>query len=112
MWYRIPAYEALWPLLDQINAEMDAKMEQAAPTHPGIIGVGQCANCARLVSDLEAAHIDLRLSRGFNEQYVKQLATAHKTIAEHEQTIAELSQQLRNQHNEHLRMDREIKWPH
>ena len=46
------------------------------------------------------------------QELTKQLDTAHKTIEEHEQTITELSQQLRDQHNEYMRMDREIKWPH
>lgn len=75
-------------------------MEQASPTYPGVIGV--CSRCLSFQADFERAVIDngkleleLGVAVGFNEQYVRQLDTAHKTIAGHEQTIAELGQQLR-----------------
>ena len=108
MWYRIPAYEALWPLLDQINAEMDAKMEQV---HPGIISGKQCAKCLSFQADYERAVIDNEVLEGVCKQLRDERDKAHKTIEQHEQTIAEIQQQLRHQDNENLRMDRGIYSP-
>ena len=94
MWYRIPAYDALWPLLDAINAELDAKMERQGPAYPGVIGEGQCANCNRLSVDVNRLTNQCQI-------YEHQAATSQATIDD-------LRQKLRDQHNEHLRMDRGI----
>lgn len=98
MWYRVPAYEALWNLLDEINAELDAKMQQQVPTYPGVVGSGQCVNCNRLAADVNRLENQCEI-------YEHQANVS-------QQTIDQLRQQLRDQNNEHLRMDRKIKWPH
>lgn len=119
MWYRIPAYEALWPLLDAINAEMDAKMEQVAPTYPGIIGSG-CAKCSSFLSDLDAVtteneslHAQCVQIRDERDDKAQQLDAIHEQNAVLQQLIdqqAETIRTLKEQRdcNEHLRMDRGI----
>lgn len=112
MWYRIPAYEALWPLLDAINAEMDAKMEQVAPTYPGIPS-GACERCL----DLQAAYERAVICNGELEVACDRIS--HELDAVHEQNAvlqqlidqqAETIRTLKEQRdcNEHLRMDRGI----
>lgn len=86
-------------------------MQQVAPTYPGIPG-GVCARCL----DLQEAYERAVIANGELEEACEKMRderdTAHKTIAGHEQTIAELGQKLRDQHNQYLRMDRGIYSPH
>ena len=66
-WYHAhPEYEALWPMLKQID----------------------------------------------DDELQRQLDAAHEQIEVLQRQIDQLQQQLRDQHNERMRMDREIKWPH
>ena len=46
------------------------------------------------------------------EELQRQLDAAHEQIEVLQRQIDHLRQQLRDQHNEYMRMDREIKWPH
>lgn len=98
MWYRIPAYEALWPLLDEINAELDAKMEQALPTYPGIIGSGQCAKCLSFQADFERVSIENESLYGQCQQISRErdearqmLKLAHEQIDEQQRRIDQLT---------------------